>query len=166
VSGEVSGCLPRRAVAADIPEIVRVVNLAYRVEDFFIRGDRTDAADIGARLERPGARILVVDGDLAGSLAAAVYLEHRADRVWFGLLSVDPPRQGSGLARLLIDAVEADARAAAVPLVEIDVVDLRTELPAFYARLGYVQVGERPFPDPHKLRRPAHMVVMQKALTQ
>lgn len=154
----------RRASHADVTEIVRVVNAAYRVEDFFIRGDRTDVEDIGARLERPGAQVLVVDGDLPGSLAAAVYLEHRADRVWFGLLSVDPPRQGSGLARLLIDAVEADARAAAVPLVEIDVVDLRTELPAFYARLGYVQVGERPFPDPHKLTRPARMLVFRKRL--
>ena len=154
----------RRASHAAVTEIVRVVNAAYRVEDFFLRGDRTDVEDIGARLERPGAQVLVVDGDLPGSLAAAVYLEHRADRVWFGLLSVDPPRQGSGLARLLIDAVEADARAAAVPLVEIDVVDLRTELPAFYERLGYVQVGERPFPDPHKLTRPARMLVFRKRL--
>jgi GNAT superfamily N-acetyltransferase len=152
-------------VTADIPEIVRVVNLAYRVEDFFINGDRTSPEDTAARLQRVGSDVLVIEGAQPGTLAAVIYLERRGDRLWFGLLSVDPAARGQGHARQLIGAVEMRCRAAGLALLEIDVVDLRTELPAFYHRLGFREVGTRPFPDPGKLRRPAHMVVMQKALT-
>ncbi|MCA9764603.1 MAG: GNAT family N-acetyltransferase [Gemmatimonadetes bacterium] len=154
----------RRASHADVTEIVRVVNAAYRVEDFFIRGDRTSAEDVRARMARPGAEILVLDDETPGRLAGLVYLERRPGALWFGMLSVDPVKQGRGIARRLIGAVEVQARAEGLARVEIDVVDLRTELPAFYARLGYVQVGERPFPDPHKLTRPARMLVFRKRL--
>ncbi|HET9066569.1 MAG TPA: GNAT family N-acetyltransferase [Gemmatimonadales bacterium] len=155
---------PRAAGTSDIAEIVRVVNLAYRVEDFFINSDRTDAADVATRLARRGAEILVVDAVDGQGLVAAVYLETRGDLLWFGLLSVDPAAQGRGRARALIEAVERRCRDAGLDLIEIDVVDLREELPAFYARLGFVECGRRPFHDSHKLTRPAEMIVMQKML--
>ncbi|HUQ47725.1 MAG TPA: hypothetical protein VM053_05695 [Gemmatimonadaceae bacterium] len=50
-------------VRPDIPELVRIINLAYRVEDFFIDGDRTNEADVRSRLETPGACFIVVDSD-------------------------------------------------------------------------------------------------------
>ena len=61
----------RYATSKDIPELVRVINLAYRVEDFFIDGDRTNAAEIKSRMEAPGACFIVVDSDDAQALAAA-----------------------------------------------------------------------------------------------
>jgi len=156
--------MPRRASDRDVAEIVRVVNLAYRVEDFFIDGDRTDAADIADRLARPGAEILVIDSADGRGLVAAVHVETRGDLLWFGLLSVDPAEQGRGHARALIEAVEQRCRDLGLCLIEIDVVNLREELPAFYARFGFAEGGRRSFHDSHKLTRPAEMVVMRKVL--
>ncbi len=154
----------RPAVPADAEELVRVINLAYRVEDFFIDGDRTDRADVLARMARPGCEFLVVEADAPGRLAAAVFVEERGSRTYFGLLSVDPSQQRRGVARRLIEAVEAGARARGAEAIDIDVVDLRVELPAFYAALGYVQTGTAPFKNADKLKRPAGMLVFSKSL--
>lgn len=102
----------RVGAVADIAEIVRVINAAYRVEDFFIDGDRTSAEDVAARMQAPGACFLVIDSDVPGKLAASVWLEAVGERGHFAMLSVDPPHQGTGLARRLIEEVEGYCREA------------------------------------------------------
>ena len=152
------------AAARDVLALVRVINLAYRVEDFFIDGDRTYEDDVAKYLARPDGAFLVVDGQAPGDLAAAVFVEVGGDRGYFGMLSVNPSYQHQGLGRTLIEAVEHRCRTAGCTAVDIEVVDLREELPAFYSRLGFVPCGQAPFPDPHKLRRPAHLILMTKRL--
>ena len=154
----------RVATPGDVAALVRLINAAYRVEDFFINGDRTNERDVRARLEAPGAAFLVIDAPAGAGLAGAVYVEIRGDRGYFGLLSVDPARQKQGLGRKLVEAVESHCRAAGCRVLDIDVVNLRQELPAFYAALGFVPAGTAPFPDPAKLTRPAHLVMMTKPL--
>jgi GNAT superfamily N-acetyltransferase len=154
----------RVAGETDVAELVRVINLAYRVEDFFIEGDRTDRSDVLERLRRPGAEFLVVDAGEPNRLAAAVYLEQRGDRGYFGLLSVDPTVQRRGLGRRLVAAVEERCRDRGCLALDINVVDLRLELPAFYAELGFEPAGTAPFKDVDKLKRPAVMLLMSKSL--
>jgi len=48
--------------------------------------------------------------------------------------------------------------------VDITVVDLRTELPPFYHRLGYVETGTAPFPSTGRATRPCHFILMSKRL--
>jgi len=158
------GRVTRYAIEADIPEIVRIINSAFRVEDFFVNGDRTNAADIAARMADPHVRFLVVDGDESGALAAAVVVDVHDSRGHFAMLSVDPPLQGRGLARVLMNAIEDHCRAARCDTVEIEVVNLREELPAFYDAMGYIPSDTAPFPDKSKLSRDAHMVRMTKRL--
>lgn len=141
-----------------------MVNLAYRVEDFFVRGDRLTMPLVEAYAARAHGGFLVVDGGAPGVIAASVYVEARADRGWFAMLAVDPAMQGRGLARVLLDAVEARCRALGLPWLELEVVDLRTELPPFYRRFGFAVIGRRSFPDPEKLVRPAELLVMAKRL--
>jgi GNAT superfamily N-acetyltransferase len=155
---------PRVASIDDVPALVRVINDAYRVEDFFVVGDRTAEAEIRAKIVDARGCFLAADGDDTTGLAGAVYVEVRGDRGYFAMLSVDRARQGRGLGRALVAAVEAHCRAAGCHWLDIEVVDLRTELPAFYASLGFSPCGVGPFPDPAKLRRPAHVVLMTKAL--
>lgn len=141
-----------------------MVNLAYRVEDFFIHGDRTSEAEVHAGMARPGGAFLVIDGEQPGTLVAAVQVELRGTTGYFGLLSVDPVEQRRGHARRLIAAVEDHCARHGCDTLDIDVVDLRTELPPFYAALGFVATDTAPFKDVHKLKRPAAMIVMRKAL--
>jgi len=157
---------PRIATGDDVPELVRLINAAYRVEDFFINGNRTNDRDVASRLAAPGACILVIDGTAPGDLAGAVYVEIRGSRGYFGLLSVDPGRQKQGLGRALVAAAEGHCRAAGCREMDLDVVNLRQELPGFYGSLGYTAAGTAPFPDRAKLTQEAHLVVMTKPLAR
>lgn len=155
----------RYATSNDIPELVRIINNAYRVEDFFVDGDRTNADDVRSRLETPDACFIVIDSPGTSSLAAGVWVDVHEDRGHFAVLSVDPAFQGKGLARMLIDAVEAHCRDARCEWLDIEVVNLREELPPFYARFGFRPNGTAVFPDTGKLKRSAHLDLMTKPLS-
>ncbi len=153
----------RTATPADTAALVAVINAAFVVEAGFIRGPRTTAAEVAALLAGSGV-FLVLDHAEPGRLAAAVHVEAREGCAHFGMLAVDPALQGRGLARRLLTAVEAYARAAGCTVVELDVFDVRSELPPFYASLGYRPVGTRAFRAPELLTAPAQLIVMQKAI--
>ncbi len=154
----------RLATAADVADIVRVTNAAYRVEDFFIDGDRTNAAEVSAKMAATDSSFLVIDVPSGTGFAASVHVEIRGNRAYFGMLSVSPAHQKTGLGRVLIDAVDAHARAAGCIALDIDVVNLREELPAFYRTMGFTKTGTAPFLKGHRLKRPVHLILMSKSL--
>ena len=94
-----------------------------------------------------------------------MYLERRGGRAYLGLLSVDPHRQRTGLGRTLVAAAEDRARALGCAHMDLQIVNLRAELPAFYAGLGYSETGTSPFPAEVETRLPCHFVVMSKKLS-
>jgi len=155
----------RLATPADAPALTRLINSAYRVEAFFITGDRIGEPEVLARIEGSRSDFLTVEGSADGQLTGAMYVEVRDDRGYFGLLSVDPDHQGTGLGRLLVEAAEAHCRAAGCRALDIDVVNLRTELPRFYAKFGFEATGTSPFPAPGKLKQPVHLILMSKPLS-
>jgi GNAT superfamily N-acetyltransferase len=156
---------PRIAGASDIPALARVINRAYDIERFFVTGTRTSEAEVAERLGKANASFLVVDdGAMPSDLAGAVYVEIRGVRGYFAMLAVDPRRQGSGLGRLLVTAAEDYCRKAGCTFLDIEVVNLRTELPPFYAKFGYAPYATAPFPTVERLSRSAHLVVMTKPL--
>jgi ribosomal protein S18 acetylase RimI-like enzyme len=156
---------PRTAVDVDVPELVRLINRAYEVEHFFAAGERTTTAQVRERMARASSSFLVTDTALAsGTLAACVWVEVRGDRGYFGMLAVDPEQQGRGLGRSLVLAAETHCRKAGCRFLDISVVNLRTELPAFYRQFGFAPYGTAPFHDPKTLTGPAHLVLMTKPL--
>jgi ribosomal protein S18 acetylase RimI-like enzyme len=151
----------RRATAADAPAIAGLVNIAYRrAEAFFIRGDRIDEREIETLLGRGSFLLAERDGALCGS----VYVEDRGDHGYIGLLSVEPALQRSGLGRTLMAAAEGSLADAGRPRVELLVVNLRRELPSWYGKQGYREVGTRPFPTDAPNTLPCHYLVMSKRL--
>jgi GNAT superfamily N-acetyltransferase len=153
--------LTRTATPDDAAELAALISLAYRVEDFFKIGDRTDAEDVRARMKE-GAFLVLEDG---GRIVGGVFVKHDGDTGYFGMLSIDPSHQGRGLGTRLIAEAEAQCRNAGCREMELEVVNLRTELPPYYRRFGYVERGERPFTDTEKASRPCHFIVMGKRLT-
>lgn len=152
----------RTADERDADAIARVVNAAFEVEAFFKIGDRTSEDDIRDLMRR--GEFLVIDSDAPDVLAASVYTTVEGGRGYFGMLSVDPARQGTGLGRALIDTAESRARARGCDRMEIHVVNLRRELPPLYRRFGYVECGELPFTDTDRASMPCHFIVMRKVL--
>lgn len=154
----------RLATPADIPALARVINAAYLVEEFFLGGPRITEPELRDKMAKPGAAFLVIDDGAPGALAGAVYVELRGNHGYFGLLAADPAQQGKGLGRILVEVAEAHCRSAGCTVLDIDVVNLRLELPAFYAKFGFTPTGTAPFPGGEKLKLPAHLVVMSKPI--
>jgi predicted N-acetyltransferase YhbS len=150
----------RFAADADAQAIAALVNAAFKVQRFFIDRDRINPDQVRDML-RTGKYLLAEDG---GRMIACVYVEIRGPRGYFGLLAVDPARQGEGLGRKMVAEPEDYARAAGWEFMDLRIVNLRTELPPFYRRLGYEETGTEPFAADAKPSQPCHFIKMSKPL--
>ena len=150
----------RLAVPQDAEDIARLVNAAFRLERFFIDGDRTNPDKVLALLQK--GKFLLAEN--TGAITGCVYVELRGERGYFGLLAVDPSKQGSGLGSRLVAAAEDDCRAAGCRFMDLTIVNLRTTLPGFYRHLGYVENGTEPFSPDQRATQPCHLIKMTKPL--
>jgi GNAT superfamily N-acetyltransferase len=150
------------ATMYDIEAIVDLVNRAFEVERFFKNGGRTDVEQIGDMMSE-GEFLLLSDSK---ELIASIYIKNNGERAYIGLLSVDPSRQKSGLGRRMMAEAEQYARAAGCRFADIRTVNLRTELPPLYRKLGYSESGSEDLPAEaaRNFTQPAHFVRMSKAL--
>jgi len=151
----------RTATLDDATTLAGIINRAFVVESFFKICDRTSPADVAEQM-RAGATFLVAED--GGAPIACVLGKAMGTTGYFGMLSVEPEAQGRGLSRLLIDASESLLRDRGCRQVEIEIVNLRTELPPFYEKFGYAKMEERPYPTPELSSRPCHFIVMTKPL--
>lgn len=151
----------RIADSADAEQITAVINAAFRIaEAFFVDGNRITLDEVHRSLAK-GAFLVAQDDN---GLGGCVYVELRGERAYLGLLSVDPSRQQSGLGSRLMTAGEEYCRARGARFMDIYIVNLRTELPAFYAHRGYEENGTTPFPADVPTRQPCHFINMTKPL--
>jgi predicted N-acetyltransferase YhbS len=150
----------RRATEADAPALTALINLAFQVERFFLDGDRLDLAEVLDRLKK--GHFLAEEA--GGRVTACVYVEPQGVRCYLGLLSVDPGVQRAGLGKRLVSAAENFARAAGCRHMDLNVVNLREELPPFYRKLGYAERATSPFPADVYTKLPCHFIRMSKAL--
>ena len=152
----------RIAIGDDADALARLINDAFAVERFFKRGDRTSPDDVRSLM---GEGEFLVHDRQDGSPAACVFVKHAAARGYFGMLSVAPDMQGRGLGRQIIAEVETRLRQAGCHALDIYVVNLRTELPPYYRKLGFVESGTKPFMHPAEATQPCHIIVMTKDLS-
>lgn len=151
----------RVATTTDVPRITSVINAAFRKsEGFFVDGPRISEAEVGEHLAR-GRFLLAETGE---KLNGCVYVELRGERSYLGLLSVDPAYQQAGLGSFLMVAAENYCRERGSRFMDIYIVNVRSELPPFYQRRGYVETGTTPFQEDVVTKIPCHFINMSKAL--
>lgn len=146
----------RDATAADIPDLHRLIESAYRGESSragwtteadLLDGQRTDPDDLADILADPKQALLTAWRD--GVLLGCVLIADRGEGTgYFGMLSIRPALQGGGLGRRLVEAAHAAlADRFGARRVRISVFPQRKTLIAWYERLGYRQTGATlPFP--------------------
>jgi len=150
----------RAAVLSDAPAITSLINAAFLIEKFFIEGDRITLPEVETLLHKGEFLLAEIDG----AAAACAYIEVRGERGYLGLLSVDPARQRSGLGALMVNAAENRARELGCSAMDLRIVNVRIELPAFYQRLGYQETGVEPLTPGLQTKIPVHFVNMSKPL--
>jgi GNAT superfamily N-acetyltransferase len=151
----------RLATLDDADLLADIINRAFIVEAFFKIGDRTSPEHV-VELMRNGGGFLIAE--VGGQAGGCVLVKTKGDTGYFGMLSVDPVQQGKGLGRFLIDASEAYLRDHGCRDIEIEIVNLRSELPPFYEKFGYRTTEQRPFTDSDRASQPCHFIVMTKRL--
>jgi len=146
----------RDAGPADIEAIVALVDSAYRgeasragwtTEADLLGGQRTDAPAVADLVARPRSTIVLADDD--SELVGCCHLEGLEGGVeYLGLFAVRPTLQGRGIGAAAV--AEAGRRAAAewgAECLRITVIAQRTDLIAWYRRLGFEPTGAtEPFP--------------------
>ena len=140
--------------------LTRLINAAFVVERVVFDGDRADAAEIRAYMQK--GTFLVAEE--VGEFVGCVYVEVREGHAYLGLLAVDPPRQGFGLGRQLVAAAEDFARQASAAVMDLRVISARAELLPFYRRAGYEETGTAPFAPGLEAKIPSHYIHMSKSL--
>jgi N-acetylglutamate synthase-like GNAT family acetyltransferase len=150
----------RTAKESDADAIARLVNTAFLVEQFFIERDRTNPETV-RNLQKKGKFLLAED---AQNLVGCIYMEWRGERGYFGMLSIDPPRQGMGVGHQLVNAVEKYFREAGCKFSDMKIVNVRTELHTLYQRWGYADTGTGIYDDPTPTKIPVHFITMSKPL--
>lgn len=170
--------LLRRATDAELPEVVDLINVAFRgsegwaVEFKVVEGERITLAGLREKVRaKPGTLLLVWRDESDDSLLGSVLLEPASDAVWYlGLLCVRPDAQTRQLGTTLLAASEDAAKERGAQRIRISVMTIRDTLVAWYERRGYVRTGEmRPFPygDPSvgkPLRDDLEFAIMEKEL--
>ncbi|RKN04421.1 GNAT family N-acetyltransferase [Streptomyces radicis] len=165
----------RAATEADVPDVVALVESAYRgdasrvgwtTEADILDGRRTGADEVAPAVLDPTTLLLLAesggelvacclvsrahdqpsDEPMAGSAASGP--EVAGPAAHFGMFAVRPGLQGSGLGRLVL--AEAERRAAdewGARRMVLEVISVRDALIAWYERRGYARTGRvSPFP--------------------
>lgn len=160
----------------DVPELVALINSAYRGESSkkgwtteadLIDGTRTNEQGLTDDFNTPGVTILKHMDD-EGKIIGCVYLQKQGDKLYLGMLTVSPDLQANGLGRQLLQAAEDFALQNHLKAITMSVISNRTELIAWYERRGFSKTGEViPFNIPEHngiVKQPLEMLKFEKAI--
>ena len=147
----------RRAGLADLDAIVALVERCFRgeasrggwtTEADLLDGQRTDRDEVAELVGGAATRIVLAERGAERELVGCVMLKDEGSAAYFGMLSVLPGLQGSGLGRAILDEAERVARdELGRREMRMRVFVQRTPLIEWYERRGYRRTGEtEPFP--------------------
>jgi len=155
----------RYAIQADVGPLVALIEHAYRApetagrwdsESHLLTGPRTSQAEIEGLVADPYSRFLIAE--IGGRLAGCCLIQKRGatecsdkagtDGAYFGMFAIDTTVRSEGLGKTILAEAERRARELwKVNAMVMTVINVRTELIAWYQRRGYLLTGARiPFP--------------------
>lgn len=151
----------REAQPDDLTTLVEIINQSYRgggqrswaSEQGLVQGQRIDFDQLKQLFYKSNVTLLVGEIFTASQhspvTVACLALSSNKDRVEIGTYCVAPAYQNLGLGRQVLSLAEAYAlqKYPNQKIFEMYVLDVRTELIAFYLRAGYIKSGHtEPYP--------------------
>jgi ribosomal protein S18 acetylase RimI-like enzyme len=144
------------ATLKEVPQLLVLLNSGYRgeaskqgwtTEAHFISGEvRTTATALQQLILQPGSVFLTVQNQ-SGELVGCVNLQQQNNRLYVGMLCVQPLLQGKGTGKQLLFAAEAYSKQQQCDVMYMKVISVRKELISWYIRHGYKDTGlTEPFP--------------------
>lgn len=145
----------RHAHVGDVPAVVALVESGYRgevsrggwtTEADLLDGQRTDEDEVRSLLARPRSYVVLALRD--GELVACCHVAEEDGAGYFGMFAVTPRLQGAGLGKAVLAEAERIVRDEwRLAVMKMTVIDVRSELIAFYERRGYRRSGiKKAFP--------------------
>lgn len=160
----------------DAEEIASLVNSGYRgdysrqgwtSEVDLLGGTRIDAHELRLVMQRDST--MVLKGVESGKIIACVELAIHFNKLYLGMLTVDPTLQAKGIGKQMLAEADKIAKEKGCKSVYMTVISERAELIAWYERHGFVPTGEeRPFNNTNPVfglpKKPLKFVVLEKSL--
>ena len=146
----------RTAKIDDVEQLVKLINLAYRAqsdrswttEKAFVDGTRITKEQLNRDLNQSNFELLVGENE-HGSLVGCIGLTFDNSSVEIGTFAIDPTIQNLGYGREMLNYVEAYVAQSCSEVRDLImyVLDVRSELIAYYQRRGYQITGHtEPYP--------------------
>jgi len=165
------------ATLQDIPELVALINSAYRGEaskkgwtteaDLIDGGIRTDNEALEQLMKTKGATFLKYTND-QHEAEGCVLMHKMGNRLYLGMLTVSPILQGKGTGKKLMEAAASYAKQEGCDSIFMRVISLRHELISWYEKQGYSKTGQtEPFPTDHRFgtpTQPLEFLFMEKMI--
>jgi ribosomal protein S18 acetylase RimI-like enzyme len=137
----------RIATALDAPALAATIAASfaqYRGKLVPESGAFRETAEGIAAEFASGAGAIVAERN--GEIVGCVLVQEMEGDLYFGRLSVLPSARGEGLARRLIEAVEAEARRRGLAGVRLGVRIVLTDNQRLFSSLGYVETSREAHP--------------------
>ena len=145
------------ATQNDIENLAELINSGYRgefskngwtTEANLISGEkRTDANDLLEIMQTKGSVFLKFEND-EKEILGCVNLKVIEEKLYLGMLCVNPLQQNAGIGKQLLLASEKHALEQNCKSIFMWVINERNELIDWYVRNGYKDTGKRePFPE-------------------
>ncbi|EPF83535.1 N-acetyltransferase [Acinetobacter gyllenbergii] len=142
----------RKVKQGDLEQLVKLINIAYRAqserswttEKGFVRGERIRKFQLEQELQQPNFELLVGELD-KDEIIACIGLSVNDNCIEIGTFAVDPSIQNQGYGREMLNYAELYIRKTYPKLRDLvmHVLDVRTELLAYYQRRGYQITGRK-----------------------
>jgi ribosomal protein S18 acetylase RimI-like enzyme len=139
----------KKATLEDVSALNRLVNSAYRgesskkgwtTEAHLLEGTRTTEAELIEIIsKKENGLFIYVEEEILG----CVLLIQKINKLYLGMLTVNPDLQNKGIGKRLLDFAEAHAKNLNLNAVEMTVIATRQELIAYYNRKGYLDTEKR-----------------------
>jgi ribosomal protein S18 acetylase RimI-like enzyme len=146
-----------KATLNDVSELNVLVNSAYRgdnskkgwtTEANILTGVRIDDEELIDLMNESKSNIFKFTEN--NKILGCVLLVEKANKLYLGMLCVNPDIQNSGIGKKILKFANEFAIKKSLPKIVMTVISSRIELINWYNRHGFFDTGERePFPENH-----------------